>query len=178
MTNRTVATDLRQGGESGGAHPLWRFLAAISGVSDEVERARLTATAVPSLIRCSVSGLALFNETDESWNLLIQRNGEQLGPVQTKRIVTELQEPFLSAFRVSTALTADGGADADRIPPAMRELAIQHVALTPLMTLRHRIGVLLVGRESPEPMSREEVLTLSTLAAHLAIGLENQRLYR
>ena len=48
------------GPDSGGTHPLWTFITAISGVSDELERARLTATGLPSLLSCRLSGIALF----------------------------------------------------------------------------------------------------------------------
>ncbi len=35
---------------------LWTFLTAISGVNDELERVRLAATGLPSLLPCDVSG--------------------------------------------------------------------------------------------------------------------------
>ena len=40
--------------------PLWTFLTALSGVTDEPERARLIATGLPSLVQRCVSGTVLL----------------------------------------------------------------------------------------------------------------------
>ena len=53
-----------------GADTLWTFLTAISGVRDELERARLTATFVPSVVPCRVSGVALIDQAGGDWLLV------------------------------------------------------------------------------------------------------------
>ena len=52
------------------AHALWTLLTAVSGVGDELERARLTATGVPSVLQCCFSGLALVDEYEATWSFV------------------------------------------------------------------------------------------------------------
>ena len=59
-------------------HPLWTFLAAFSGVTDEVERARLMATALPSLVPCDLAGIALLGDAAPPSRLVLQRDGRML----------------------------------------------------------------------------------------------------
>ncbi len=54
--------DARSDLDSESSQPLWLLLAAITGVDDEHERVRLAATGIPSLLRCSMSGIAVRNE--------------------------------------------------------------------------------------------------------------------
>lgn len=46
------------------AQALFSFLTLLSAVTDESERARLTTTAISSLLPCQLSGVALLGETD------------------------------------------------------------------------------------------------------------------
>ncbi len=55
--------------DSASAPLLWTFLTALSGVSEELERARLTATGLPSLLPCRLSGVALVDESEATWSL-------------------------------------------------------------------------------------------------------------
>ena len=59
-------TVIPEGGrrDSASAHLLWTFMTAISGISDELERARLMATGLPSLLPCRLSGVALVDESE------------------------------------------------------------------------------------------------------------------
>jgi len=160
------------------AHPLWTFLTALSGVGDEFERARLTATGLPSLLPCRLSGAALLDEAEESWSLVLQNDGEQLAPTRTEQVLAELEPLFQEALHRTSALiaTTDRDTSDHRIPPSIATFGVRFLALAPVMTLQHRIGVLLIGTEGADAFSREEELTLSTFAEHLAIGIENLRL--
>ena len=51
---------------------LHTFLTAISAVNDELERARLIATGLSSLLPCHFSGVALLDESKDDWNLVAQ----------------------------------------------------------------------------------------------------------
>ncbi|MCZ6625008.1 MAG: GAF domain-containing protein [Deltaproteobacteria bacterium] len=88
----------------------------------------------------------------------------------------ELEPLFQEALRRPTPFiaTVDGGTDDARIPPSIEKLGVQSLLVAPLRTLRHRLGMVLAGRENLERFSREEELVLSTLAEHSAIGLENR----
>ena len=160
------------------AHPLWAFLTAMSGVGDEFERARLTATGLPALLPCRLSGAALLDEAEESWSLVLQKDGEQLAAAHTEQILAELEPLLQQALRRTTVLTATTDRDTSDhpFPPSVETFRIGRLALAPVMTLQHRMGVLLIGREGTDAFSREDELTLSTLAEQLAIGIENLRL--
>ena len=168
------------GQDSGSAHPLWMFMTAISGVSDELERARLMATGLPSLLPCSLSGVALVDESETTWRLVVQKDGHQIGSPNTEQICAELEPLFQEALRRPTLLitTADAQTDHARIPPSIERLGVQSLAVVPLRTLRRRLGMVLAGRENLKRFSREEELVLSTLSEHSASGLENLRLYQ
>ena len=160
------------------AHPLWMFLTTLSGVSDEFGRARLTATGLPSLLPCRLSGAALLDEAEAHWSLVLQNDGEQLAATRTERVLAELEPLFQEALRRTGALiaTTDRDTSDHRIPPSIATFGVRFLAVAPVMTLQHRMGVLLIGTEGIDGFSREEELTLSTLAEHLAIGIENIRL--
>lgn len=160
------------------AHPLWTFLTALSGVGDEFERARLTATGLPSLLPCRLSGAALLDEAEAHWSLVLQNDGEQLGSTHAEQVLAELEPLFQEALRRTGALiaTTDRDTSDHRIPPSIATFGVRFLALAPVMTQQHRMGVLLIGTEGIDAFSREEELTLSTLAEHLAIGIENIRL--
>ncbi len=174
-------TVLPKGGrqDSASAPLLWTFLTALSGVSEELERARLTATGLPSLLPCRLSGVALVDEREATWRLFLQTDGNQVGPPETEQLLTELESLFQEALRSSNLLiaTVNGETDATRIPPSIEKLGVQSLAVAPLRTLRRRLGMVFVGREGLETFSREEELILSTVAEHSAIGFEILRLY-
>ena len=65
------------------------LMSAISAISDELERAHLTATGLPSVLPCRLSGMALVDETVSTWSLKVQRDGHQMGSPQAERICTE-----------------------------------------------------------------------------------------
>ena len=166
--------------DSGNTHPLWMLMTALSGVSDELERARLMATGLPSLLPCSMSGVALVDESEKNWNLVVQKDGHHIGSPQTEQIRAELEPLFQEALRKPTLLiaTANDQTDHTRIPPSIEKLGTQSLAVAPLRTLRHRLGMVLAGRETLERFSREDELVLSTLAQNSAIVFENFRLYQ
>ncbi len=166
------------GSDFGAAHPLWTFLTALSAINDEVERARLTATGLPSLLQCNVSGAALLDEAETRWRLVLQMEGEQLDPADTERILNELAPLFQEVLQRTTLYVATTNQEPGHgmIPPAIEAFQIQLLALAPVVTLHHRMGVLFFGRRGSKALSREDELTLSMLAEHLAIGIENLRL--
>ena len=163
---------------------LLTLLMAVSGVSDELERARLTATGLPSLFSCRVSGLALFDEAESSWRLILHQQGQQEGePLASSladEVLAELEPLFQEAFRRPTLLitTVDSETASSRFPPSMEKLGVQCLAVSPLMTLRSRLGMLLVGKASPDTFSREDEVVLTALAGQSALGIENMRLYQ
>ena len=166
--------------DSASAHLLWTFMTAISGVSDELEQARLIATGVPALLPCRLSGLALVDESETTWSLIVQKDGYQVDSPQTEQICVELEPLFQEALRSPTLLVAtiDGETDDVRIPPSIKNLGLQSLAVAPLRTVHHVVGMLFAGREELSRFSQEEERILSTLAEHSAIGIENLRLHQ
>ncbi len=170
-----IPKDRRQYSES--AHLLWTFIAALSGVDDELERADLAATGLPSVLPCRLSGMALVDAKQTTWSLIVQRDGHRVESSRADRIRAELEPVFQEALRRSNVLVATiDGADDVRIPPSIEELGVQSLAVAPLRTLHGPLGMVLAGREKPEGFSRAEELILSTLAQHSATGLENIRI--
>ena len=179
-----ATTRVPQDGEPsfGVVNRLLTLLMAVSGVSDELERARLTATGLPSLLSCRVSGLALFDEA--GWRLILhqegQKEGEQLASSLVDEVLAELEPLFQEAFRRPTLLitTADSETAGRPFPLSMEKLGVQCLAVAPLMTLRSRLGMLLVGKANPGSFSREDEVVLTALSGQSALGLENMRLYQ
>ena len=79
-----IPKDRRQYSES--AHLLWTFIAALSGVDDELERADLAATGLPSVLPCRLSGMALFDAKQTTWSLIVQRDGHRVESSRADRI--------------------------------------------------------------------------------------------
>ncbi len=174
MAETTVLHDDEQ--DAGIEHPLWLFLNALSGVNDELERARLIATAVPSLIPCRISGVAIVDSVGKRWHPVFQKDGRPLAKVDTDRMLVELEPSFDAAFSQAPVLACETS-DA-KLWQFMVELGVCHLAVAPLMTVKTRLGVLFVGRHALEPFSRREQQILATIAEHSAIGIENLCLHR
>ena len=158
---------------------LQTFLTAVSAISDEPERARLTATGLPSLLPCHFSGVALLDESEDSWNLVAQNDGVQLSAAKTKQILNELEPSLRKAFSEATVLVDIGEPEtsASRLCPSIEQLGVRRLIAVPLRTLRKRLGALLLGRAESETFTREEEESLLTLAEHFSIGIDNLRLY-
>ena len=77
-----------------------------------------------------------------------------------------------------TTATAGGRSGDCPVPAAIEKLGVQCLAVAPLMTLRHRLGILFAGRRHPDAFPQADAAVLLTLAGHLATGIENLRLYR
>lgn len=157
---------------------LCTFMTAISGVSDELERARLTVSGLSGLIRCRLSGMALLDHTETTWTLTVQKDAHPLDSLETELIRGELNGLFENALRCPGLLIATSDADTNgtRTPSSIETVGVRSLAVAPVRTVRHNIGMILVGRETLEGFTREENVVLSTLAEHSAIGLENLRL--
>ena len=117
--------------DSGSAHLLWSFMTAFSGVSDELERARLMATGLPALLPCGLSGMALIDETETTWSLIVQKNGHQVVSPQTEQICAQLEPLFQEALRRPTLLiaTVDAETDGTRIPASIEKMGVQTLAV-------------------------------------------------
>ena len=163
-----------------GAHPLWSFLTAFSGLSDEQQKVRLTATGLPSLVPCRISGAAMLDESGRAWTAVVQKDGHPLSEQDVEAIVGDGGELFLRAVgHGAPTLVADGERSGSlQIPAALSRLGVGHLVLAPLATLRSRLGVLFLGRDGTRPFSDEETMILRTVADQSAIGIENLRLYR
>ena len=66
-------------GQPASFSPKSRTPRALSGVGDELERARLTAMGLPSLLPYRLSGVALVDESKTTWSLIVQKDGQQVG---------------------------------------------------------------------------------------------------
>lgn len=157
---------------------LWTLLTAVSGLSDEHERARLIATGLPALLPCSVSGLALLNQAGTGWSLVLQKDGQQLDSSEAEAVLADLEPFFLETFRQPALqiLTAENETKIHQIPASIEKLGVREVAAVPLMTLHSRIGALLAGRDVSGAFSQQDRFFLLTLAEHSALGFENLRL--
>ena len=157
---------------------LHAFLTAVSAVNDELERARLTATGLSSLLPCHFSGVALLDESEDGWNLVAQNDGVQLSAAKTKQILNELEPSLRKTFREAAVLVDIGESEtsASSLYPSIEQLGVRRLIAVPLRTLRNRLGTLLLGRAESETLTREEEETLLTLAEHFSIGIDNLRL--
>ena len=158
-----------------GRHPLWALLTAVSGVTDQLERARLTATALPALFSCELGGVALFAEDASAWSLVLHREGVPFSMAHTKQILSTLEPVFQKAFENPPVfvLPADSGPASTQV----QDLGVDSLFLTPMMTVQRRLGVLIAGKTGRQALSRDEELALATLAEHSAIGIEKLRLH-
>ena len=170
MPGHTAALDLRD--------PVLRFLTVISEVGDDAERARLTATAIPAAIPCTLCGVALLNEAAGSWNLALVRHGE-LVPTGTDldNTLSVLRPVFESAFDAPAVVISgtDGDTAALTASDAVAQLGVSRLAVAALRTLRHRVGAMFVARQT-DAFSEDDGIRLMSLAECASIGLENARL--
>lgn len=158
-------------------HPFWSLLTALSGLNDERERARLAATALPSLVECLLSGIVLLDDSAEQETPLIQSNGRVLPEPDTRCVVAELQSWVDGAVPHAPVLFG-GGDGQGEVPFSLRALGVGQLVVARLTSLRRRLGTLVVGRGAGHPFSREEGRALCTIAEQFAVGVENLRLYQ
>ena len=159
-------------------HSLWNLLATVSGGRDGLERARLTATALPSLLPCYFGGIALLDEEEEKWDFVLQKDDQLLPAEESQRLLSDLEPSLLEAFANPPVLvlSIDPPEGEVRIPETLRKLDIGRLCLAPMMTIDRRLGVVVLARLGRRNFSQEEQLFISTLAEHSAIGFENLRL--
>lgn len=157
---------------------LWMFLIVMAGVEDEDERTRLTATSIPSLLPCCVSGVALRQETGAGYTLVLQREGRQLSAIDTELVLAESIPRFEDAMGRGPMLIscAAGTPHGGLLPRSLVDLGVQSLAVVPIRTLHHLIGILLVGKGHGEGFTRQEASILQMLAERSAIAIENTRL--
>ncbi len=74
--------------------------------------------------------------------------------------------------------TADSQTESLAFPVSLEKLEIHCLALAPLRTRRSHIGLLVVGKASPDTFSREDEIVLTALGGQFALGIENIRLYQ
>ena len=166
----TAALDLKD--------PVLRFLTVISEVGGDAERARLTATAIPAAIPCTLCGVALLNEAVGSWSLALVRDGD-LVPVGTdlQNTLSVLTPVFDSAFDGPAVVVSgkDGDTTERSASDAMAQLEMRGLVVAPLRTLRHRVGAMFVARQG-DAFSEDDGIRLMSLAECASIGLENAHL--
>ena len=161
------------------AQPLWTFLIATSGVRDEAERARLTATALPALLRCTLSGVALLEVSGGRWKLFLQAGGHQESAERAEAHLSELEPLFEQVLDGPGLLTlsVDDPGGPISVPKPLERAGVHRLAVAPLITVSARLGVIFAGRGQADPFSREDCMALSMIAEHLAVAVENLRLY-
>ncbi len=160
-------------------HAFWMLLAARAAVKEEAEIARLTVADIPSLVPAKLCGIGLLPETAKTWTLALQVDGEESSSV-TESFLPGLDALFEEAIRHGGALNARLEQLPSDFPLAglLERWGIQFMVIVPLLTLDTQVGMLLVGRGSAEGFARKEVFLLQTLAEHLAITIEKQRLHQ
>ena len=127
-----------------------------------------------------MSGVALLLEPEGTWHLTLQQDGQQLEAPVVDQVRADVAVLSQEAFRQPGLLAVSTGNQAGdcRVPAAIEKVGVRCLAVVPLMTLHHRVGVLFAGRRHPDPFPQADVAVLLTLAEHLATGIENLRLYR
>ncbi len=150
------------------------LLTATSTVQDEVERARLIATGIPSLLSCRVSGLALCGY---SWTVFLN---QQDVPLTSQ--AESITDPELDLIYSETR--DRGQVTISRLDPEpwsvtlcawLEANKLQSLTVFSLRTISGQIGMLLIGKDQPGGLSRDESLVCQTLAETLALGIENLR---
>lgn len=157
---------------------LGALLTAIMAVDDEQEIARLVATGLPAFLPCGVSGMALRHEATAQWGVVLQQGDQPSVSPALAVSPAELEALFTAATVQGILWLPDGaplGADHPRLLWPAR-LGVPCLAVVPLLTLQHQVGMLLVGRERPADFSRHEAFLLNVLAECLAITITHCRL--
>lgn len=169
----------KNGQQFAALHAVGALLTVIAAAGEESELVRLATTGISSLLRCRVSGIALRQRSDTGWYLVLQQGGTLLPASHLQTVSTELDVLCAETSGQGSLWVAGQESDArdERIPASLRRLGIHCLAVTPLRTLHRHIGMLLVGKGPQEAFARDEVVALQTLAEHLAVTLENLRLY-
>ena len=126
------------------------------------------------MVRCDLSATALLDEDEARWSLVLQSGRRQLSEEQAKPAVPELGE-LLDHAMGSGDLSVLRSEDS---PVFFREAGVRSLAVIPILTLRSRIGLLLVGKGPNENFSGDDSFILRTLADHFAVAIENLRLHR
>lgn len=157
---------------------LWTLLATISGVTDEFERARLIAAALPALVHCDLGAVALMDEVGSTWRLVLHQDGRVLGADRTEQLRAELEPLSQEVVRSSILqrFPEEGAVSSGGLPPVLEALGIRQLAIAPLATQSAGcIGFLLVGSESSTSFSSQEEEILKGLAEQSANSIENLR---
>ncbi len=97
-------------------------------------------------------GVGFLGEDEATWSLVLHQGEKPLSEEHTRHCLAELAPLFQEAFCCPGVLTATARSEPSghRIPPAAQQLGIKELAIVPLMTLQHRLGAIVVGREGLE----------------------------
>ncbi|MCI0518593.1 MAG: sigma 54-interacting transcriptional regulator [Woeseiaceae bacterium] len=144
------------------------------------ERARLIATALPSLLPCDLGGIAIFEEEARTWELVFQKHDQLLRGEDAGRTATAMEPCLLEALTTPSLLmlAPTATADAPGIPEVLLQAGIGLMCLAPMTTVSRRLGVVVIARSGTEDFSPDEQLFISTLAEHSAMAFENLHLQK
>ena len=143
------------------------LLAVTSTLESETERARLLATGVSSVVRCSFAGVGL-RRTDGGWSGFFDLPGD--APPVTEGELEEIH----AALRGRRSRRLEGDLGPAR---ALRSrYGLVSLIAYPLATRRDSRGLLLIGLKREGRLSPEQGHACHLLASALALGVENLRL--
>ena len=91
----------------------------------------------------------LFNVEPAPPSIAIQSEAKPLGAETQKTVLADLESLLEEACRRSGVLTVATEGEFP-IPPSLDALDVRLLTIVPLMTLRHRLGALFVGRANPD----------------------------
>ena len=136
------------------------------GTELESEKLHRTLTALFSLMGSTPScRLAIYHEKEDQLHAALDHGGDLL-PVFEKDVLTHL------AFDERWIVFADEHGDQVEEMEDAKQLAI------PLLSGRHRIGVIRLGlRKDESSYDRDTLMVLQTLAQHASVAIDNAHLY-
>jgi len=165
----------QQRSRGGQRDPVWTLLSLVDGLDDASERARIAATAIPSVVPCTFSGLALLEGNGE-WGLTAQRDLSVLAPPERDAVAALINPLLLRALERGHMIAIASGDEDSGVGAVLDQLRLTSLAIAPLLTLRSRIGALVVGWANREPPSVDRGALLSHIAESLSLSFENLRL--
>lgn len=134
---------------------LWALLMVAMGVDEPQEIARLVATGIPAVLRCSLSGLALRREPGSDWHVALEHAGRPSISPDTEACGLEPERIFAAAITQSTLRfsTHEPHPHDGLLRPFAEKLSLSCLIVFPLLTLHSRLGLLFVGKQCPEGFS-------------------------
>lgn len=178
MTESKTDQDLHQ--ELSSLHHFTELGLLVAQGLEPREMGNLVVTSLTHLLEAPFVAIGLLEEEDLSWFVIGQWKQNSLDTPIAQEVTSLLADNLSNRAFASAGslLLGDFSPAIHIVPEPLSKLGIKSLLVTPIRTVAHTFGVILLGKEIATVFTQDRRFLSSTIANQMAIALENMRLHK